>query len=174
MLPNENHTVTLSPTRNERTCPIWEHHRKQYNRQTLGLVLVITATNILYFGSIVSMFWGTLMQLLRSEYVYHLCWLKLFLELYCCIDQSSYWGSRAKKRTLDYSIESQSQHWGTQWSLNPVLKVREASLFTHTAQSSALNSSFHDHSFPTVKGTREICYQSWTMYILYFYTLCWF
>lgn len=29
---------------------------KQYNRQTLGLVLVMTATNILYFGSIVSMF----------------------------------------------------------------------------------------------------------------------
>lgn len=147
MLPNENHTVTLSPTRNERTCSIWQNHRKQYNRQTLGLVLVITATNILYFGSIVSMFWGTLMQLLRSEYVYHLCWLKLFLELYCCIDQSSDWGSRAKKRTLDYSTSMR----GMIPNRISVTALRNTVVFESCLESAW---SFTLHSYRTVLCTQ--------------------
>lgn len=82
------------------------------------------------------------------------------------ISETQAWGGTIPNRG------SQSLHWGTQWSLNPILKVSEASPFALTSVFCSLLLFF---SSPTVKEIIHVCI-SHVLYVcvLYVWAKCWF
>lgn len=98
------------------------------------------------------------------------CYVKLSLNILYCIDKAFMWLRLQGKKKEDTKLlqisetqtwggtvpnrGSQSQHWGTQWSLNAILKVREASPFALTSVFCSLLLFF---SSPTVKGIIYMC-----------------